>query len=307
MDLHKFAGGAAHRLALSHGYVDAKTGQELWLKAPDKIAFKVELDANGTAKVNEINLDDKSVIGTHVKGTAFGVDEKMKGFGEYTHAHVNLEHHTIATPETAPEQGNGSSEKYFTGTPKEYYDNLGKPQSLTDHDKIKHPTDTLNQQYENKIDGSVLHQTTATPQTDAPSDVAQPEQIIQTKPIQDSVVLQSWLKTHPEFTHSNLTSEKLTEIIQTHDHNLSKIFPRDTITEWNKVATQKATKFLDHLPKEAPKEGDHPFFSYIRKLHKIAGKPKGGFLSHKETLKEYTARALQLAAKRGELEKLNLE
>jgi hypothetical protein len=74
---------------------------------------------------------------------------------------------------------------------------------------------------------------------------------------------------------------------------------------WKINSTQKASIMLKQI-EDPSKEGDHPFFSYLRKLREIAGKPKNGIF-HKETLKEYVARALQEAAKKNRLEDVTLK
>ena len=106
--MHKFSGGAAHRVALEHGYVDENTGEEVRVKTADEMAYKLKTE-NGELKVDEIKAGG-GLIEEHGKGSPF-----EKNTEEY-------EYRGHATEETTPHQDNAqvvaAREKVLAGMEK---------------------------------------------------------------------------------------------------------------------------------------------------------------------------------------------
>jgi hypothetical protein len=89
--LHQFSGGAAHRLALNHGYVDGKTGEEIRIKGPDdEVAYQIKSE-NGEIKIDEIKVHG-GLIEEHGQGDKFGVGNKAQS---YEYKHNGPDHHNI--------------------------------------------------------------------------------------------------------------------------------------------------------------------------------------------------------------------
>ena len=119
---------------------------------------------------------------------------------------------------------------------------------------------------------------------------------------EENVILQQ----HPEFLKNpfSLSGEKLMQVYEIHQSNISHIFPKDTRDVWDAVSRGPAKEMLSTKKTEA-EEGLSPFISYLHKLKEITGlKPKGGFIFRDETNGEYVTRALQKAASLGKLEEL---
>jgi hypothetical protein len=80
MDINKFASGAAHRVALGHGYVDKFTGEEIRVRGgAGEVAYQMQMDENGEIKIQEFKMKDGKFTPSddlHAKDSHFEGDEK---------------------------------------------------------------------------------------------------------------------------------------------------------------------------------------------------------------------------------------
>jgi len=79
--LHEFSGGAAHRIALEHGYVDKITGEEIRIKTAGDVAYQLKPE-NGELKVDEMKAGG-GLIERNTKGSEF-----EKDIEEYEYKHT---------------------------------------------------------------------------------------------------------------------------------------------------------------------------------------------------------------------------
>ena len=103
-DLHKFAQGEAHRIALSEGYVDPKTGAERWVYNADtqEIAYELHKEADGTFTVRE-HIDGKLNDLTDQANDKFETDSDRlaaKPIYEKTHGGYVEHHDTVPLVKT---------------------------------------------------------------------------------------------------------------------------------------------------------------------------------------------------------------
>lgn len=96
-----------------------------------------------------------------------------------------------------------------------------------------------------------------------------------------------------------LSPEMMQKVMQTYTHNIRKTFPRDTEKKWSKVKDESAYELVNKVEKKVRK-AEKPLFECLQKFKQVTGlEPLIG-----ETIEQYMVRALQDAASKNVLQKM---
>jgi hypothetical protein len=330
--LHEFSGGAAHKIAMEHGYVDKVTGEEIWVRPANEVAYQLKLE-NGELKVDELKLGS-GLIEEHGPGSQFEKDiEKY----EYKHPRPP---HEVAAP--TPEPPVSKSDFHIKGNP---YSET--PESFHLGDKAYPPVHKFEtENFPEKVEVSRVdtHTDVEAARARVIEKMSTPNNTIRTgtrigvgwavepgrgpggtnyfwdSRFQNmnmggpqyyfpglSPDENDFLNNHPEFANNpfHLDDETLVRALKVHGHNVEHIFKdRD---EWENFSNLKAKNWV-HFGKID--EDSDPKLIYLNKLATITGiKPRGLASLHlrAETNGEYIARALQKAAEIGKLDQLKIK
>ncbi|MFZ3011608.1 MAG: hypothetical protein WA060_01240 [Minisyncoccia bacterium] len=331
--LYEFSGGAAHRVALEHGYVDKVTGEEIWVRPANEVAYQLKLE-NGELKVDELKVGS-GLVEEHGSGSQFEEDTE-----KYEYKHPKSP--TVETVASASHPETTSSPFNIKGNP---YSET--PESFHLGDKAYPPVHKFEtENFPEKVEVSRVDTHTDVEATRAKvlEKMSTPNNTIRTGtrigvggavepgrgPGGTNYYYDSrfpgmnmggpqyyfpglspdendFLNHHPEFANNpfHLDGETLVRALKVHGHNVEHIFKdRD---EWESFSNLKAKNWV-HFGKIG--EDSDPKLIYLNKLATITGiKPRGLASLHlrAETNGEYMARALQKAAEIGKLDQLKIK
>jgi len=264
--LRKFSGGAAHKLALGHGYVDS-AGHEIRIAEADKIGYEIKLE-DGKLVVNE-KMADGTIMETRHPGEAFEQETEQY---EYKKEPVSVEKlkadiaEKISATETAPP----AEESAFK-------------QKLIINEKItpQHLTPTTeelknleNQRIVDEMHAQALREQTLEKMNESPE----------------------WTK-----NPFHLSEEKLTQTYEAGQKNIKLLFGEQSLDVWKNLEDIKVSKIIEQA-NDGSASGR--LAGYLRMLRNSTElKPKSGFLGlNPESAGHYVARALQKLTVEGKLE-----
>ena len=307
--LHKFSGGAAHKLAIEKGYA-GMAGHEVRITEADKVAYEIKLSGDKVI-VNERGIDGKIL---HIDN-----DGKYP-FGENPNNPYDKEFNAPAPEPVSHAEESAFRQKLIIN--KEIH-----PQHWAPADTQAHAEETLKKDIVEKMhEEAVKSQPRATGENRVYGTSNQTgygtNYVYGTRSgspymygngpsgehIQHfpglSAEQNNLLDNHPEFADNpyDLPDDKLMQAYEASQKNISHIFPKDTDDVWGMVKDGRAKEMMATKDSET-EEGLAPFISYLHKLKEASGLKPGGWLFHRgETNGEYVARALQKITSRGNLE-----
>jgi hypothetical protein len=329
-DLHHFAQSEAHRVALTHGYVDGKTGAEIRIKGPDNsVAYQLKMDGN------EIKVDELRVHGGFQEGhgTESGLekdiekDYEYKYSGHHDNSHIieknsaPVEHH-VETPRAAAPATAAAAETHVDS--QAHIDAIKEDinqkidavnnQIHTDH-TIRTGTTTIrtgttigtgnNPTYGKGNGGTNVNYRGNSFWAQDGGQMMDHGYNIQGLPKETAVTLHNILEAHPEFAGNpfGLTPQQIIEVYDVNRENIFHIFPKDTEEVWGMVRGDSAYKIMQ-TPDAQAEDGLPPFIHYLQKLKDITGlKPQHKILGigNNETSEQYIARAIQKVKSLGKM------
>lgn len=301
MDLHKFAGSQAHKIAFDKGYVD-NAGHEVRINAPDKVAFDLKVGADGNTIVDEKTLDGNSVGEYRDHHLSFGKN-----------AHNQYEYEKTVTPPTEHTSLN-VSDVHTTEAPHEFLktppppelpaEDLPRPVNPHDYTPLSEAQDLPTSNHIDAIENTrakVLEQLTV--HGDHGAAPTAPDTSHLEHAVQSSSADVGILKSHPEFAQNpfKLSNQELLEVYKTHELKLHQIFPDNTEKNWAYTKNFDAFKMIHNTKGET--DTAKGFVAYIQKIQKISGvEPvKGGFFRRAESVQHYLAKAMQSMEKKHQL------
>lgn len=335
-ELHEFSGKMAHRIALDKGYVDSTTGEEIRVKTEGTIAYQLYDAGDGKIGVEEVQLNDKSLIEEikireqHGPGTEFEGEQKEEYEYKYTPQAKPIEHETPVVAEA--ETGSANVEE-ITLKPQGEYASIVEPSSETvPPEPTQKPAITLE---ETKIRAKLKEQYEASESSKTDKSHLAGESFGAGKAFGTGRVVGTGgryyddfyrphnypyyfhdltdrenfeLNINPEFAHNpfNLDNKTLWDVYEFFQHHMERLLPGDQgLEDWEEVRDISAVKFL----RDSGYQNDkiyQPLTKYVRDLMEETGlKPKSWSPFHPaETTKAFIARALQKAAEKGILEKV---
>ncbi len=267
--LHEFSGSAAHRVAIEHGYVDSKTGEEVWVKTPGKVAYELKLDGDKVI-VNERMADGTGAVETHNVGDKFEGD-KTSAY-EMKHARVS---------------GNSIDNATSTETPSSINTDTATPAPTPE--QIQKDLDGIFAKLNEQSNADLLDQNIPA----ASSTAATPESY---NAVTEQIIGNPY----------NLGENTLREIDTIYTDSIKKSMPN--LQYWESMGRVRASEILGKGDNaDFATANTSPAYLYLNKIFNVTHlKPKTGWFvfGEKETADKYVARALQYAAKNGLLDKI---
>jgi len=341
--LHKFSGGAAHRLALEHGYVDKTTGEEIWIKEGDKVAYEIKVGADGQPVINERLVEGGELRETHSAGHEFEKDIEK----EYEYKHPRYQAPVFdAIAEKIPDTSATLEEATAPAG-----ENLAAPDDeawrtrpVAPEDEVEKVRRILGEKYDTRppVEDNVARVTGYT-EPDVYSRYPGPEARVSgygygyrhgygnlyTDPYDPkfgrgnvyayipelggyqhyfeglSDIQMRELNYHPEFANNpfNLSGPEVWESYETSRENIDLIFGNEYSVAWNSLRKLNVGKVLEMGSSENPTQTR--FADYVRDLQNYThlGLRSSWFGLKKETVEQYIARALQKLTSEGNLGK----
>jgi hypothetical protein len=237
--LHEFSGGAAHRVALEHGYVDKITGEEIRIKTAGDVAYQLKSE-NGELKVNEMRAQG-GLIEEHGKGSQFEKDtEEYEYKGHATHKTAE----DLSVPK--------SSESFHLVN--EHPSELGKFGNVDlaeTHSGADHPESTEVIAARAKVFAGMEGADKHFLEGGEHKDIAQSEESWRTRHVDESHTTpdtsHARLEEHPEFVGKNpfhLTKDELVKAYKIYEHNLRHTFLDSKEGAWEEMKNLKAENFI---------------------------------------------------------------
>ena len=307
--LHEFSGGAAHRVALDHGYVDKETGAEIRVRPADEVAYKLKLDS-GELKVDEIKVHG-GFVETRGQGDKFETGNKVQGY-EYKDSgyHGSILHNTEKTSVTPTPEHYEPTSSTVSGAERISKSAIN-PNTAAEElkarigeriDATKTPGGTIKKGADIRT-GTTIRTGTIIGTGDG---VRNGEVFAGLSPNENLI-----LQTHPELSNNpfHLPGRALIEVYNIHRNNLDHLLPGNTMEAWGTMSHLKASNILERTAiGNTELQNDSPYghiFAYLHRLNEVTGlKPRGANIFHwkAETTEQYIARALQKAAQIGILD-----
>ncbi len=289
--LEKFAGVEAHKIAIARGYVDKFTGEEIHVKKAGEVAYKlIPGDGKDNYKVEEFHKEgDKFIFQEVHEKMADGTETKFEGKDANDYESVAPKYvaptHEHAVPEHTAAQTTKTNEGSLINPDQEkYYRDRGYtgPMKIEDINAWEHAQKI-------KALESDIHDKFETPTPEKPVETTKAPELL--KDFQKNPF--------------SLRTAKLFDAQNTYLRNFAKLFPENT------EDYIKSMHKLDFKELTTRTSSENNFVQYLNKIQEVTKlKPKIGFfhMFNKEKVGEYIVRALQYAAKKGDmLEKLKIQ
>jgi hypothetical protein len=324
MDIHKFSGGAAHKMAIDYGYVDKTTGEQIFVREAG-VAYQIDPKSG---KIFEVGTDGK-ITEQHVKGDVFEQDIEKYEYKSLNEHHKTINHNEITSQNVTPEQHLSSesevnqnpvaSRKSFIELEKEmqrenHSKSIFKPEDDQSNSNTAEELKTKIVEKINKAGSQNIIRTGQEMNTGSDyermlnsggySVIRHHEDIFPDLSHSDNVILER----QPDFADNNfnLKGNDLMRAYDTHEHNIKALFQNhDKVENWEDMKRWNTDVFLN----ENSSYQNEPIAVYIKHLREVTGlKPKKGFLwISPEKTESYIARALQKAAQIGKLSQLKIQ
>ena len=306
--LHEFSGGAAHKVAMEHGYVNKVTGEEIRIRPANDVAYQLKLE-NGKLKVDELKFGD-GLIEEHGPGSQFEKDiEKY----EYKHIKPSVAKDTTIS-ETIPSSDLKINAEDLKAKIEAQMDaSEGSLNSAEENANMEQLSQTLRKQgyTGDPTDRKAVDEFFKKLRDDS----AKPEQpsYLRGPKVWGNPDLtpeqNDFTQHHADFIGKNpsdLDIDELMQAYETRQKDIEFIFkdsPHEPSEIWNGLKSEKAFKIIDQTESQNPETRN--MAEYLIKIRNFTGlEPKNSFFlfGKAKTVDDYVAQGLQKIVEKGQIE-----